>query len=378
MDNKKPVRLSTVAVLVVVLLLCVGAYLLATRIVDARSNQLRDIVSTPASANNTIKPFGSGLLYYDGGSLHAIDSRGRQVWAYPAGSLAKYDVSDGGVVTWSGSMLSLLNSQNGTASYSGNEKGTIIAAKLGKKYAAIQIENTQNANKALTDAEREHDSVMIIRDHSGNQIDSLALENQTVLDFGFFSGDQLLWTLSLNTEGTVPVCMLNTYKPSKMTTGTIEDPEQVIYESLFLSSKIRTVGRTYIKDYDYKNSKEIAANRMLVYGWYMLDVDESSQDPMMVFVPDGQANGNAVITDLRTIHGQTDVTVRLPSAAKQVFVKGTTVYAFATDRVMVAKQGDPEPLTYSLPIIVDNVIDITDNNSAIIVSGNSVYIIRMV
>lgn len=375
MENKRSPRLSWIAVLVVVLLLCVGAYLLATQIVNARTPRLRDVISVPANSNQVIKPLGKGLVYYDGGSLHALDGRGRQIWTYPAGSQASFSIGEGGVSTWSGTMLSLLNPENGAALFSGNMEQNVISARLGSKYAAVHLEQPHPSSETVTEASREHNTTMLILDSGGRRVDTIDLNNQTVLDYGFFTSDQLFWVMSLNTEGTKPICTISTYKPARARTGDIEDPDQLLYGTMFQSSKIRVVGLTYIKDFDY-TGKEITQNRILVYGWYMVDVDENQQNPMMVFIPAAQADGSG-ITDVRAIQGQTDTAIRLPSAAKQVFAKGDTVYAFASDRVMVCKPGALEPDTYALTIVIDSVLALTENHAAIVTSGSAVYMIPL-
>lgn len=378
MEKTKTIRLSWIAVLLVVVLLCVGAYFIATQIVNARMPRLRDVITLPASSNQAIQPLGDGAIYFDGGSLHALDGRGRQIWGYPAGSSARFSVSDGGVATWSGTMLSLLDPSTGAALYSGNVENNVISARLGKTYAAVQLEKEPEAGAYVIDPGKEHNSVMLILDTGGRQVDKIELTNQTVLDFGFFSNGQLFWVMSLNTEGTVPICTISSYKPRKMLTGTVTDTEQFLYDVIFQSTKIRAVGLMYIKDFDY-TGKEITANRILVYGWYLIDVDEHQQNPLMVFVPTAQADSGAGITELRTIQGQSDVSIRLPSAARQVFARGDAIYAFANDRVMVCRVGELEPVSYGLPgqMRIDNVIALTDNHSAIVTSGSAVYLIPL-
>lgn len=376
MENKRPIRLSWIAVLVVVAILCFGAYFIARRIVDARSPRLYDAISIPATANQPIEPLGSGSLYYDGSSLHAIDSSGRQIWSYPAGSLAEFSVGAGGVATWSGAALSLLNAQTGAALFSNTLAGNIITAKFGKDYAAVQIEQAGNETKVLSEAQREHNSIMLILDSGGRQVDEIKLSNQTVLDSGFFSNDQLFWTMSLNTEGTVPICIISSYKPGRLLAGRISDTEQVLYHAMFLSSKIRVTGETHVKDYD-NFGNEIVKNRILVYGWCLVDVDETQDVPTMAFVPTGQADGTTGITDIRTIQEQTVKTIRLPNAAKQVFVSGSTVYAFSNDRVMVCRSGALEPDTFWLPRQIDKIVALTENHTAIATSGTSVFMIPL-
>lgn len=375
MENKPTLRLSGVAVLGLVIVLCALAYFLANHFVNMRANRL-EVISVSARSDQNVQTVGDGLMYYDGAMLHALDGRGRQVWTHNAGSYADFHVSEAGVATWSGAMLSLLSLNNGTAQFSGQVGSTVISARMGRYYSAVQIMPRQE-NSGQTEADlTEHNSTMLILDPGGRQVDRIPLPSQTVIDFGFFYDGRLFWVMSLDTEGTVPVCTITTYKPSQMLTGVIDDPTQLVYKVMFQQSKIRTVGLTYIKDWKY-TGEEIEENRLLIYGWSLIDMDEKQANPLMVFVPTNQSDGTLGVSDLRTIQGQEDRSIRLPGAASQVFARGNTVYAFSNDRVMVWDQRQTEPTTFALPVYIERVIALTDNHTAIVAAGNAVYMIPL-
>ena len=363
MERKKTTRLSTVAVLLVVAALCLGAFLLARVIAQGRPSMLRGATQTPAFANQHIEVLGNGILYYDGASLHALDDRARQMWSYSVGIEAGFSVGTGGVAAWSNEQLSLLSGDQGLTLYSGNAGGPVLDARIGTQYAAAQTGT-------------EHNSTLVIMDHGGRQVDKIELPNQTVLDFGFFNGDTLVWVMYLNTEGTVPTCSITTYRPNRMQTGTITDENQVLYEVVFQSTKIRAVGTDYIKDYEY-TTKEIPDNRMLVYGWYLMGIDDRSDNPLMAFVPVDQADSTTGVNDLRMIRGQTDQWVRLPYAAHNVLVLDDAVYAFNNQYAMITRMGNLTPTSYMLPIYADRVLGVTENRSAVVSSGGSIYLLPL-
>ena len=116
---------------------------------------------------------------------------------------------------------------------SGTLDGTILDARVGTVYAAIQMGEEQ-------------DSSILILDSSGRQVENISMDGQTVLDFGFFNNDSLLWVMTLNTDGTVPMSTITTYRPGKMLLGAVEDNQQVLYEVVFQASQIRAVGTTHI------------------------------------------------------------------------------------------------------------------------------------
>ncbi|MEG0936135.1 MAG: hypothetical protein RSJ41_11145 [Clostridia bacterium] len=361
-QRRSPIR--WLLVLLVVVLLSGGAVWVARGIVNRNSNALRTVYATPAYANQPLAILGEGILYYDNQSLHALDSRGRQIWNYAAGTNAGFSVDTGGVSVWSGSTLSILSRTDGKTLFSGNVEEPVLAAHAGTIYYAVQTGT-------------EHNSSMLILDASGRRVDNILLKNQTVLDFGFFNNDARLWVMSLNTEGTVPMCSISTYRPGKTQVGAISDSQQVLYEVVFQSSKIRAVGTTHIKDYNYSDGKELTDNRLLVYGWYLMAIDDSAANPMMVFVPTEQSDGATAISDLRMIRGQIDQPLHLPYPAMQVLALSDTVYAYTNQYVMVAGLGKTTPDTYVLPIYVENVLGITSNKTAVVASGGTVSLIPM-
>lgn len=362
MENRKRGS-NWIGALIVVAALCVGAFFLARGIANSHSSQLRKAIQTPALEGQTVRMLDDGILYYDGATLHALNGKAKQIWSYAAGVDAGFSSDSGGVATWAGSVLSILSSDKGTTLFSGSMESDILDACVGKVYAAVQIG-------------QQHNSTMVILDNSGRQVEKIELNNQTVLDFGFFNNDALLWVMSLNTEGTVPVCTISTYRPGRLLAGTIEDNQQVLYEVVFQSSQIRAIGTNYIKDYDY-TGKEIETNRNLVYGWYLMSMDEDAANPLMAFVPIEQSDGSNGISDVRLIRGQIEQSVRLPYPARKVVAAGDTIYAFTGQYVMVCRMGETTPTTYILPVYVDEVLGMTKENNCVTTSGGRVYMIPL-
>ncbi len=360
--QKKTARLSWVSVVLVVALISVLAWLIASQIVSSNSGALRTKTALPARAGQEMEPLSDGLLFSDGTTLHALNGKGLQIWSYAAGSGSHFSVGKGGVAAWQSRTLSLLSSDQGATMYSGTLEDTILDARLDTQYAAAQVGT-------------EHNSVMLIMEHGGRQVDRIELANQTVLDFGFFYNGSLFWVMSMDTEGTVPMCTISTYKPGKMLAGAVTDSQQVLYEVLFQSSKIRAVGTTHIKDFDY-TGQEIVDDRMLVYGWYLMDLDDNADNPLMAFVPVGQAESGQ-IQDVRMIQGQTDHPVRLPYPSSRVFARDDSIYAFTSQYVSMCRLDQTTPETYQMPIAVDDVVGITKDHQAIVSSGGVIYLVPL-
>ena len=373
--QKKTARLSWFSVALVVALVSLTAWLIASQIVSRQSGALRTATALPARTGQKMEPLGDGVVYTDGTTLHALNGKGLQVWSYAAGSGSSFSVGKGGVAVWQSRTLSLLTGDQGATLYSGTMENTIVDARMDTQYAAVQVLATRTDAQGGAQSPSEHDSVMLILEHGGRQVDRIELPNQTILDFGFFYNGSLFWVMSMDTEGTVPMCSISTYKPGKMLAGTITDSQQVLYEVLFQSSKIRAVGTTHIKDFDY-TSRELTEDRLLVYGWYLMDLDDDADNPLMAFVPVAQAESGQ-IQDVRMIRGQTDHPVRLPYASSRVFARDDTIYAFTNQYVSMCRLDQTTPETYAMPIYVDDVVGITKDHQAIVSSGGVMYLVPL-
>lgn len=361
--QKKTARLSWFAVALVVALISLLAWLIASQIVLRNTGALRTATPLPARPGQKMEPLENGLLYSDGTTLHALNGKGLQIWSYPAGSGSGFSVGKGGVAAWQKRTISLLSGEQGAVYYSGTMENDILDARMDTQYAAVQV-GTQ------------HSSVMLILEHGGRQVDRIELPNQTILDFGFFYNGSLFWVMSMDTEGTVPMCTISTYKPGKMLAGAITDSQQVLYEVLFQSSRIRAVGTTHIKDFDY-TGQEIEKERILVYGWYLMDLDDPADNPLMAFVPVGQAESGQ-IQDVRMIQGQTDHPVRLPYPSSRVFARDDSIYAFTSQYVSMCRLDQTTPETYQMPLTqVDDVVGITKDHQAIVSSGGVIYLVPL-
>ena len=92
---------------------------------------------------------------------------------------------------------------------------------------------------------------LLIYELTGRQIDQVDLAGQIVMDFGFFSNGALLWVMTMDTSGSVPMSIITTYQPGRQTLGSVREIEEVVYRTLFQASQLRAVGTTYIKTVSY-------------------------------------------------------------------------------------------------------------------------------
>ena len=364
MDYKRQYTLnwSTIAALTVALTL--AAYLVARLLVSAGDEPLSEVVRLNVPSNRELQVSGNYVYYMESGSLHCVNSDGKYIWNTANDVDSEFHATRHGVAVWSGSSISLYDAANGNTLASEVLPGEIISASVGDSYAAAVLGP-------------EHDSSVVLMDLGGNTVDTLTgFKGVTVMDYDFFEGRDLFWLMTLDSGGSIPTCKISTYKPGKRETGTIEDMEQVIYQVMFRSSQIVAVGTNYMCMYDY-HGNELESARKTVYGYYLYDVDKSSDNPLMLFVPNAQVEGEVRISDVRMIRGSNEKIIHLPIECKQIEASGNTLYGFSSDSLAVCNFGDTASTLYKLPVMVDSVIGITGNKTAVVTSGSTIFMLQL-
>lgn len=364
MERIETKGLSWPAALLVTALITLTGILLARWFLSFGQGPAGSATVLPCNARQVIEPLGDGVVYSDGTHLHALNSSGRQKWNYMVGSGFSFDACEDGVAAWTGSSISLLEGDSGAPLFSGVMDEKVISAKMGASYAAVLI------------GEDEQNSTLMIMEHDGREIDEITLPNLTVLQYGFFNNGNMLWVMSLDTEGTVPMSQLATYRPGRMQSGKITDSDQVLYQAMFESPNVYTIGTTYARVYDYTGVED-TTRRMLIYGWYLMDSGGSGENSLMAFAPMAQVGAQVNVSDVRMISGNTDRTVRMPFTCHSLAVRNNKVYGFSEQYVMSYGLNDAKASVMQLPVYCDGMLGITENNEAVLVSGESVYLVTL-
>ena len=350
--------------LLIVLFACTIAFIASQLIARTVRKSAYDYRSVDIPANQNLEVVDDGFIYYDGSSIAAVTTEARVKWSYLIGKNADFYATDYGVAAWSGESLTLIDSQNGTTTFSGSMDVNVLSARMGERYTAVLLGP-------------EHDSTIVLMERGGRRVNSITLTSQTVIDYGFFSKGTLLWVMTLDSSGTVPSCTINTYRPGKERVGMIHDNEQLMYGVVFQSSYFCCSGDTYLKVYDYTGNED-KSRRRLVYGWYMAALDNAMDDPIMAFVPSGQYDSKEGMRDVRMIRAALDQQVRMPYGCQALIARNDRVYGFSTNGyVCIAEQGKVDVGAYQLPMAFDRVYGVTDTNYAILGSGTVIYMLNL-
>ncbi len=356
-SSRKP--LSWIVVLLLVAVFVAASYGLAQLLKRNETTRLTQAIKLPALPTQYIWPYKDGLIYYDGTVLHALNGAGEQIWPYSAGADSQFFTDSGIVAAWSGTSLAFLDG-SGAPIYSDALEDKVLSARAGKHFLVAQVGEQLNS------------TLVVIERSSGKQIDRISLENKTLLDYGFFSEDRMLWVMLLDTEGTMPVSSVTTYRPGKTQHRAAQESDQILYHAMFDETDMITIGTSYIKHYDYTGA-EIEAQQRLVYGWYMVDEENGK----MAFVPTQQADGGLRAKEIRILSDSSDRAVHMPFECKAVFVSKGKIYGFSDKYVMEVTENSKSMRTKELPIQADQVLGITDSQSAIVISGEGVYLVPL-
>lgn len=304
-----------------------------------------------------------GFIYYDGASVSSISSVGRTRWSYSLGANAAFDATSYGTAAWQGNRITLLD-KTGATSYNGDMELPIISARVGPRYTAI-ITGVQD------------DPVVILMENGGRRVNQINMDHVTVVDYGFFSDGNLLWTMVCDTNGTVPICRIQTYRPGKEIVGSISDNEQLDYAVLFQTSNICVAGDYYLKTYDYTGIED-KSRRKLIYGWNLVSVDNTRNDPLMVLTNDAQYRVEDGVRDVRILRSDQDFIVRLPFGCSYVLTNGDNIFGFSSDgHVSAFSTANHDVKAYPIHLRIDRVYGLTRDNVAVVLSDGRICLVDL-
>ena len=366
MERDRKGRLPWAIVLLILVFACgiaAAGAMICVNLTQRGSFASYQSVSLPAV--DALQTVSDGFVYYDGSSVAKVGGNGELKWSYMMGAGASIDASDAGVASWIGRTLTLIDGDTGVPDYSGTMEADVRSARVGSVYAAVLLEPEDSGTIVLMEA-------------GGRQVDSIALSGQIVVDYGFFYNDALFWVMLLDTDGTVPTCTINVYRPGRSMVSSIGDSEQMIYHAMFESSStIRCVGDTYICAYDHRGM-EVEDSRRLIYGWTLADADDESGSALMAFVPNGQYDAGQKMQDVRMVRGDADQIVRMPYGCDWIVALGDRAYGFSSDGiVMVAQMGRQTVDAYPLNLPLEEVYGVTRDGKAVVRSGGGVYLVSL-
>ena len=319
----------------------------------------------PCDYNDSIKPFGSNVLYYDGVSIHCMSSTGAVRWSFQLGADAGYDCTDDIVAAWAGNTIYIID-QNGNSTYNDNLGEPIQFARAGKQYVAAVIGDNTSPR-------------LVVKDHLGAHMDEEAdaYKNLLMLDVGFYGQNgEYMWTLALDVFGTASNTILNTFEVGKMNTGEVSLGSAITYAVIYENSTLRVINTRKMLSFNYRGTEDASAS-ILVYGWRLIDSEVPEKgDALMLFAPTAQTDSDFDMRELRLISGTVDRRYSLPDTCIGAAVWDKNVYAISAAALYRAAMNDNRFAEYSLPLSkpATRYIGALSNGNILVACDTEVYV----
>lgn len=255
--HKRMRRRTSILIVIIIVILAVAGVLLFLDNFTEFSFSKPLLKETETRLPDTTVASAGGILYVTDSMLYLLDQNGSSVWDL------KQELVDP-KVTCSDQIICLY-AQKSLQAFS-FEKEPLFSTSLDSDVLSARCSNTAVA--ALTSAADETGVMQYYISLFNNKGEPAAqrieLAAKPVLDFGFNTGGDLFWVLSLDSSGVVPVSYITTYKTDGSITGSIEINTQVIEKVYVTSDSIFASGSNNLLSYSYVGAKQADA---LIYGW---------------------------------------------------------------------------------------------------------------
>ena len=322
-----------------------------------------------ATLSQHVTPFGDSVIFYDGTTLHCVAANGGNEWSYQIGTNADYDATQEKIVAWSGNDLYILNSR-GRLIYNNKMPDMIQFASAGDEYVAVFVGEADNGVVSVINA-------------SGQVVDNVTIEDQTLLDIGFFDAltsssaqeAELMWVLGLDTTGTVISTELQTFQPGKLSTGKSSLGENIAYMIYDKEGELNVVTTRQIMHYNYRVLEQ--NNPTLIYGYTVEEVKENKEITYQLLIPSQESQEGISIKNVRLMYGNVDRVLHLPSPCLAAKLGTRAVYGFSQNALYVCPFAETTFTAYSLPVNITAVLGMISENRAVVASGSEIYVIEL-
>ena len=371
-DEKKSRRNGRKRILVflsIIAVLILAAFLFYNLFYNRGRNGIGRVTRIGATLSQNLTPFGDKVVFYDGTTLHCVAASGGNEWSYQIGMNADYDATEQRIVAWSGNDLYILN-ERGRLIYNNKMNGSIQFGSAGKNYAAVLVGNDNNG-------------VVTVINNDGMIVDNIEVENQTLLDIGFFdaamnSGTQtteFMWMMGINTSGTVISTEMQTFQPGRLSTGKTSLGEHIAYRVYDENGILNVVTTREIMHFNYRGIESEAST--LIYGYTMEDVRKFGNTLYQLLIPAQEQTGSESINNIRLMYGAVDRMIHLPGSCISAKLGERCIYGFSQNAVYACRYGTTNFLSFALPIHVTDVLGMLSNNRAVVASDSEIYIIEL-
>jgi hypothetical protein len=315
---------------------------------------------TPISTASTYLNTGDGLLYQTDGQIHfyhLTDSKKNYTYGMGASDI-RMSGSQYMTVVFNEAQLQVVG-ENTPLTFT----GAILEVECGEGYLAV-LRQTENGAESL-----------LVITKEGEQIAELSYDDQTFIDFGFYSTtNEMLWIESLNLSTGTPMTTISTFDfGKKEVTGMIHVQNQLVNEIYITENSMFVVCTNQIIRYIHEGNKEIY--RSMIYGYEALDFSYSSGTPTFLLTPRGGDFHTVRILTLSegSAPESVETTLQLPTEGVTAFIMGSRLVVASREQLFTYTLKGKLSATATFEQPIDAAVKLTD--SKLLLSSNGMYYI---
>ncbi len=271
---------------------------------------------------------------------------------------------------YSGSRVQILNAQDFDAG------GTVLGVRCGASHVAVLRQDSAGA------------AAVLVYDAAGALIDQIDQGSALLVDCGLretANGD-VLWTLMLDSSGSVPVNTLTTYTyavdgagvPRASMSGVMSVQGQLVERVVFTQKSIFIAGTSHLIRSDAGVSGE--AYRLLTYGYRLADYTAAGSAPLFVFVERDAGETPARVKLYSAQEGgvasATAREIDLPIGAVGFAAASGKLYAFDAGTLYAYEATGKLSASYALEFACEGVTKL-DEKRIVVESGGALKLITL-
>lgn len=309
-------------------------------------------VDMPFYKEDTFLSNSKSIVYKKGGNIKALDNKGRETFSIGGvADNAQMRLSEDYVAYFGQNYYNVYRLKDGKHESQYETSDVIYDIRLGEGYVA------------MIKADASGNTYLILNSFTSGEKFSTPVNTTTLLDFGVISTSETMWTVSVDTRITTPLCVFTSYK-SNTVSGIINIAEQMVEKVVVNSDMVYAVGTSNLVIYSLSGKKEAT---YLTYGWRITDWLFVGAKPYFVLVP----RTDGPITSVRIRHSDsTEYTFTLQEECSEVIIGKERIYALNESNIFytdlkgenIRKAETPFKIKWSTSVLGGSHI-IADNGS---------------
>lgn len=271
---------------------------------------------------------------------------------------------------YAGSRVQILNAEDFDAG------GTVLGVRCGASHVAVLRQDAAGA------------AAVLVYDAAGALIDQIDQGSALIVDCGLretASGD-VLWTLMLDSSGSVPVNTLTTYTyavdgagvPRASMSGVMSVQGQLVERVVFTQKSIFIAGTSHLIRSDAGVSGE--AYRLLTYGYRLADYTAAGSAPLFVYVERdaGEAPSRVKLYSAQEsdVASATAREIDLPRGTVGFAAAGGKLYVLDANTLYVYDAAGKPGASYALGFACEGVTKL-DEKRLLVESGGALKLITL-